>query len=533
MDNLTEKLNSTQLLQNIQALKNAGKTTIDIQSYVDNYVKTSDGSYVIKTSDKLSQPKEQSFLKNTGQNIIETVKDVSETGTDIKSSFKERLSKFKEGNFYQKIGQSAGLASDVIGVGVKGIAKVILPQSSETAIKKGITNIAQPITESDFTQKILQKYSELPEETKKNIDATLGIGSLALDLIGGGAGVKGTEIATKTALKTGSKIANTTSNLIETGAKQLTEKGLQTTKLATEQLAKLSTPKKTAIDTVGEVLQGLDKDVKQGVKALSVVDTKGVKTYKDLQEAINAQIKKQSLKVDADLGLDKTKKLLKDLVIKTKTTSGNIIKSNPVEQAINHLNELYSTIGDNVKAANTGELLTKAMTKGLTNLEINNLAREYGIEFGKKAFGKTGEALTSVNARLYENVRSSLKSLARTGIKGKEAQISDAVITSLERTKNLVSKNIEAVNKIKQKIQDRGLLEQIGYAVSKYGDILTGGSLRGFVGGLLPRGVGNKTMNALDIEKALEKNLDLIQQAIKSGKDSEIVKILSELKINK
>jgi hypothetical protein len=106
--------------------------------------------------------------------------------------------------------------------------------------------------------------------------------------------------------------------LIETGTKQLTEKGLQTTKLATEQLAKLSTPKKTAIDTVGEVLQGLDKDVKQGVKALSVVDTKGVKTYKDLQEAINAQIKKQSLIVDTYLDLDKTKKLLKDLVIKTK-----------------------------------------------------------------------------------------------------------------------------------------------------------------------------------------------------------------------
>jgi galactokinase/mevalonate kinase-like predicted kinase len=159
MDNLTEKLNSTQLLQNVQALKNAGKTTTDIQSYVDNYVKTSDGSYVIKTSDKLSQPKEQSFLKNTGQNIIETGKDILETGTDIKSSFKERLSKFKEGNLYQKIGQSAGLASDVIGAGVKGIAKVILPQSAETAIKKGITNIAQPITESDFTQKILQKYN--------------------------------------------------------------------------------------------------------------------------------------------------------------------------------------------------------------------------------------------------------------------------------------------------------------------------------------------------------------------------------------
>ena len=49
------------------------------------------------------------------------------------------------------------------------------------------------------------------------------------------------------------------------------------------------------------------------------------------------------------------------------------------------------------------------------------------------------------------------------------------------------------------------------------------------MGGLLPRGVGYKTLNALDLEKHLKNNLEVIQKAIKSKSDDEINRILSKL----
>ncbi len=79
----------------------------------------------------------------------------------------------------------------------------------------------------------------------------------------------------------------------------------------------------------------------------------------------------------------------------------------------------------------------------------------------------------------------------------------------------MIDKNVEAVNKLKQKINERGLIEKAGYLLAKYGDILTGGSIRGFVGGILPRGAGYKVMNALDVEQALRKNLDIVEKALK------------------
>ena len=103
------------------------------------------------------------------------------------------------------------------------------------------------------------------------------------------------------------------------------------------------------------------------------------------------------------------------------------------------------------------------------------------------------------------------------------------MMSSLYNTQRLIDKNIEAVNKLQQKIRQRGLLEEVGYNLSKYSDVLSGGTLRGIVGGLLPRGVGYKVLNAIDIEKSLQKNLEIIQKAIKSKSDDELNRLLKSL----
>lgn len=279
----------------------------------------------------------------------------------------------------------------------------------------------------------------------------------------------------------------------------------------------------------GQVLQGKEGMVKQGIEALKSVDTKGVKTFKDLDLKLTDKISTLAKQVDDDLAKDTTKYSLDNLITKQPTKTGGQVAINYVDNALNQLDELYTATGDVVAKADIQDLINTAKTQGLSRLEVNDIARTYGQEFSGKAFSKVGEPLTSVNAQMFENTRKGLKDVARAGINGTEAKKADALMSKLYNVKTLIQKNIEAVNKLQQRIEERGLAEKIGHTVSKYADILTGGSLRGFIGGLLPRGAGYKTLNALDLESLLERNLKIIQDASKTKTVKEFTNTMSKL----
>lgn len=472
---------------------------------------------------------------DSGYSFGELGQDISQVGSDIKSSYLKRQDSLREDKraqdageqggvrtFLHVLGQGAGLVSDTIGAGFKGAVKAVLPQSAETSISGGIQSFGKLVSENKDVQGIVNMYNSLDPQIQRDLSAALGVGSLALDVATMGGGKKVAEVGAK-------KVIDVVGKSVE-ASKSLVGDAVDLTKRVTGKvIEKAGTPKLTALEATGQVLQGTTKDIGAGVKALSTLETTGVKTFGQLEETIGKKITQLSLQVDKDLGVDTTKTMLKDLVTTAKTTAGKIIKSNPVQTALKHLEELYTKIGDKVEAANIRELIQSASKKGLTRQEINNIARVYGEKFSEKAFGKLGEPLTTVNAQLYENTRRAVKDVARQGIKGAAAKKADALISSLYRTKTLVNKSVELVNKLSQRINERGLFEKVGHAVAKYGDILTGGSLRGFVGGLLPRGAGYKVLNALDIERALESNLKIIQNAIKAKDNAEIVRILKGL----
>jgi hypothetical protein len=286
----------------------------------------------------------------------------------------------------------------------------------------------------------------------------------------------------------------------------------------------IMTPKKTAEEAMGEVLQGKTKDVKTGLKALKQVDVSGVKTYQELGGRVDKSISALSQKVDEVLGADKTLTPLSNLKSTITSKGGQTVSTNYVETALRQLDELYTTTGDIASKADLSALLQKAQTEGLTKLQINNISRIYNQEFGSKAFSKMGDPLTSVNAQMYENVRKGLKAKAREGMGGTVAEALDKDISALYNTQKLVQKNVEKVNQLQQKIQERGLLEKVGHAVSKGFDMVSGGTVRGLIGGLLPRGAGYKVMNDLDLEEQLAKNLTIIDKALKSGSDDAIIK---------
>lgn len=361
----------------------------------------------------------------------------------------------------------------------------------------------------------LQRWTmENPEATAKLMEVAQGVSDLGA-ISGTILGAKGTADATAKVADVTSKSARATGNLIA--------------KTPAIIKSKVGSPEKTTVGALGEVLQGKSDDISQGIKAFKEIDTTGVKTYADLNKKIDDSIGRLSDVVDSELMKDTTRTPLGQLTTTLKTKSGNTVQTNYVDTALKQMKELYEQTGDVQKAADVAELIETATKNGLTRQEINDISRVYNSDFGSKAFNKMGEPLTSVNAQLYETIRKGLKGKARDGIGGAEAKAADESISALYNTKTLVEKNVEAVNKLQQKISERGLLEKAGYLATKYADILTGGTIRGLVGGILPRGAGYKTMNALDLEERLQKNLEIIKRAENATTEAELTKVLSEL----
>lgn len=451
------------------------------------------------------------FLSRVGE-------DLKKRGSSIAQTFKDtvsgKINPLDTG--IQTVGAVAGGVNDIIGEGIKSGVNALPQGVKDTARSIGVDILQTQVGQAGLSaiKQGLEKYNQWKEQNPvgaKNLESVLNIASLFPVGKGGQVAKEGTEQVVKAGV-----------NVAENGA--------VLAKRATEKIVKrIGTPDPTPIQAAGQILQGETVDLAKGVRGLANLDTTNVKTFKDLNDKINDKISELAKKVDEDLGSDPTKKLLGNLNVYEKTVRGNIVRTNPVELALDQLDELYTRTGDAVKKAEIKELIGVAKKDGLNNQEINDIARVYGREFGEKAFSKTGDPLTSVNAQLYENTRSSLKELARSGISGKEAQLADQAMTNLYSTQRLIKQNVEAVNKLKQKISERGLLEKFGYIVSKYSNILTGGTIRGIVGGLLPRGAGYKVMNALDIEEVLGRNLKILQDAIKSGNNKDLEIILKKL----
>lgn len=462
--------------------------------------------YGEQTFQQFGQPiKQPGYFQRVGQTLKETFTGLK-TGLETQA---ETIAREGLEEDPSRIKQAIALGRGALRTTGAAARTAFTPLTEAPGIKQGLEFVGKKLAETTPIQKYAewsQRHPEAAKDIEDIIDITALFGGKAVkEPIE--AGIKVGAKATKETIETGVKTG------VQTG-KQLIGKGKEV----------LKPPAPIPQKAMGQVLQGQAKDIKAGFKALKEIDTAGVKTYSELSSRINNSIIDLSAKVDEVL--DNTISIpLNKLKLTGKTAAGQKISVDYVSRAIDHLKELYKSTGDDIAYQNIDDILTKSNTEGLTRLEVNNLSKQYGIEFGEKAFSKMGEPLTSVNAIKFENTRKMLKEVARKGIKGKQAEAIDKSISSLYRVKDLVKKNVEAVNKLQQKIQERGLLEKVGYYTAKYTDILTGGTLRGIMGGLLPRGVGYKVMNALDLEQVLQRNLDIITKALKSG-DKEIIDLL-------
>jgi len=480
-------------------------------------------------------------VKPVVEGVVDIFKDRGEKAVGIAEHSAEKYN--EETNPFSKArvllesglrqaGNVAGTVGDFIAkpleAGIDAVSDLPTVQraASHPAVSKALDEVNKGVsTATDAWKKFETEHPELA----KDIGSAASIATLFP--LG-----KAAQAGTKAAEETAAHIAKNSEKVAQFGA-DATKAGEELLAPVAKKVGQVVAPKATPGEAMGEILQGKPKDVTSGFRAVAsknadgtpVLDLKGVKTYEDFSKRLDTGIKNLSRKVDSHLAQDHTPHKLDELVVTTKTPAGTAVTTNHVEKALNDLVEMYDKTGEATKKVATEELLATAKKDGLTYKQVNDIARDYNIEFGKKAFGKTGEPLTSVNAQAYENTRTGVKETARKGMGGTEAVEADKVISSLYDTKTLVDKNVLAVNKLMQRIHDRGLIEKVGYLGAKYLDLLTGHSIRGFVGGILPRGVGNKVMNALDLQEHLGKNLKIIQKAAESGSNADIQKAMKVL----
>jgi len=294
-------------------------------------------------------------------------------------------------------------------------------------------------------------------------------------------------------------------------------------------------------DAVRKVVQAKKpREVSAARDALAELDTRGVETYKDLANAIEDKTSVLISKQNELLG-ETAKELHSVESLQKATKVGNkTVKTDFITKALDDLEELYAKTSDPENYTRILEAKRILETRGISGKEVNDLAREYGREFGNKAFTSQDVPRTSVNSVSFENTRGGLKETSRGLMKDDAVKLLDEEISNLITTERLVKKMVESVDQLNAKVVSRGVTETIGRGIGKVVsgafDTFTLGLGRGIISSIRPSNLGLKTMNSLGIQKALKKNLKqakkLLDQAgtiPKKQFDKEITKFFDDV----
>lgn len=449
------------------------------------------------------------FGSQAGRSIFKTVDTISSLGQKTLGRLVgankpgQEVSKLPEG-----LTRSGETPSEKAG-GVFGEAlQYLTPIGAETATTKGITVLG----------KVLEKSPSIVQ----------GLGKLAVK-----SAVSGAEFAGKTALMGGSKEDVKSAGIL--GA--VTPPVLKVAGLGAKAISKIGTLTAEKLvgkidDLVNKIAQGKTKDIAFAKKALSSIDTTGIKTYSDVKDVATSRI--------SDLAKGQDKLLLADNTLyrtsqldKVTTVGGKQVKTNFVTEALKDFTKHYKSIGDNVNLEKINQLSEKLNTKGLTNKEINDLARQYGTEFNAKSFGLTGMK-SGISAQRGEMIRTGVKDASRSLLKNDASKALDTEMTNLYRLKDLSEKMVEKVNKAQAKLTNPTIIQKVastvGKAIGTVVDVASLGSAKGIMKGLLSRlGQGEVGMTAIEIEASLSKNLKLLDKLTNAKNDTDILSSLDEI----
>ncbi len=359
-----------------------GKTQQEVQTALTNY------RLGITPTNKTT-PKEQTYLQDAGS-------DIKQIGTDIKSSVIERTKKINEAmdagiagkqsaftTAKQQVFQGLGAVSDIFGNIIKGVVKAVLPQKAETAIKSGISAVATPIVQTNLVKGIINRYNTLDENTKRELDAELGLVSFVADVATSGVGKKVGEIVVEQGAKGVLKVGEIAGKAFDATGK-IIEPAIST---ASKVGSGIKTIGQATANQISEIPGRIATNVSAGQTALKAIEELPTQVAKTaVKNGIDISDVKYLYKLPAE-----QKQPLKQLFQATKDFVSGVSKTNPIEivgkPIVARLKTLKSNLGTigqklGVVADNLGTITTKEIypeilnslkkVPGLNGLTINS-----------------------------------------------------------------------------------------------------------------------------------------------------------------
>lgn len=496
-----------------------------IPSLTDSFSKRSKDivDYTQKTADEMNQA--------NAQITTQDIKDFySGTGnpTKINPVSQQLLAPVK--NALNFVGQTGGAVGDLLGEGLKVAYKTATPEDIQSALANGVSSLIKTPLGQAGLKKIgegMESYNAWKSINPEGAKAVENVVNVAA-LLGGKSAEETAKTLTKEAVE---KVSPAIKEVVSKGEKVVTD----TFNVAQDEIKAANAARQAnnaqketqKINTLaGTIVQGTPDDIAKAKAALTAIETKGIKTYKDLTTALDDKIASVSSGLDNVLDTNKTVKSLEDLSV-TKKVGESEVAHNYVKDAIAQLKTMYEKTNDVVAAEKMAQFEAKAASEGLTVKEINDLAKLHGREIN--AFNANGEAASGLTKQAAENTRKGLKTTARDIFGNKVYEEADSQLANLMRTKDLVENVAKKVNQLQQRVTERGWGEQAGRLVFQLADRITGGGLKGFVQSFVPRGEGLKIMNALDLEKNLKGNLKDLQKALDGKTEKDVIENLQNI----
>lgn len=401
-------------------------------------------------------------------------------------------------------GRAAQAAGDMIG----GLAAPLVqnaPEIASTALQGvGIPNevtqqrfneagrVLSGVIQSEPVQAVAKFYQGLDSDTRADVESMAALGLASLDIAPG--------------INATPKVLKEVGEGSLSGARGIA-KAVFRPKTVEQLLPQLDA-------AIGQIIQGDKESLKAARSAFQIVDTQGVRTYEDLNQTLRENVKALATKQNAILDAVQDVHTL-DSFARTSKVGSQTATTNHVANALNHLEELYLKTGNMDDYVRIKAMKESAATEGLTARQVNNIAREYGVEMPKGFNPKTGDPLTSINSQLTENTRMGVKEAARSILPDDTSRLLDEQMSSLFDTLRNTERVENGVLKLAQKVMKRGILEKVGRLLGRTIDVATGHGLRGFAQSIFPSNVGLKQMNFLQIQDALVSNLGKVEDLIK------------------
>jgi hypothetical protein len=476
-------------------------------------------SKVPSWGDKIDALAKSTSVPDSSKNPTPMSEAVSKTGQDYSNAVSSfgaeagRNDKSTSANPIVRTGENA------LGATASGIGTVFAPitnaiKSASDSFAQGAKdplNKNQSLYDNPVVSKILDLFGKGSDkldswatthpEAARNLSNLLTVGTAAL---GGEAGAD-KPVGSIEGIKSG---ATDLGQGIKETAQSVSSKVADTTGNIAGKIKEGVSPSYSPSETTGKIIQGATEDIPSAQRALSSLDTRGVKTYSDLQKRIDAEIKTLAPQVDKELLRNplngKSVKSFEQTIGEGK--SG--VKVNYVDQGIKDLRDFFEKTNDAKGLAKINQIENNSKIKGLNYKDINDLAKLHGQTI--KAFNANGEAASGLSKQAAENTRKGLKSLARSGLGGEESKALDAKLTDLYDTKSLIDNMVEKVNSASQKTPKQGVIPKtVGKAVKGI-DTLSGGSIRA-VGKAMGNAGASGALSPVEIEAELVKNLKLLR----------------------